>query len=216
MHGLSTRWVRDGFLPPGSDYGMLDRLAADVPPGAGGVQFLCSNVMNARAWRHGPPTIIGFDILHPTETGLGALFRAVMEEAAYVSRAHYLLLSEVCGARPERTRFVGGPTHSPLWPQILADILDTPVEVPAVSEATCLGAAMCALKGAGIFASLPEAAAQLVRLEHSFAPDPAAAAAYAEAATKRQALYEHMLAAADRSLAPFLWQGAGASRPPST
>src|SRR5262249_22989052 len=117
---------------------------------------------------------------------------------------------EVCGLRPEVTRFVGGPTHSPLWPQILADVLDTPVEVPAVSEATCLGAAMCALKGAGVFSSLPEAAVQTVRLERTVAPYPTAVSAYAAAVTKRQALYEHMLAAADHSLAPFLWRGAGA------
>src|SRR5205823_4215602 len=116
MHGLSTRWVRHGFLSADGDYTTLDRLAAEVPPGAGDVQYLCSNVMNARRWRHGAPTIIGFDILRPTETGLGALFRAVM-----------------------------------------------------------------------------------------------AVAAYATAFAKRRALYEHMLAAADRSLMPFLWQGAGAS-----
>jgi autoinducer 2 (AI-2) kinase len=208
MHGLSTRWVRDGFLPPSSDYGVLDRLAAAVPPGANGVQYLCSNAMDARRWRHGPPTIVGFDILRPMQTGLGALFRAVMEEAAYVSRAHYAILAEVCGRRPERVRFVGGPSRSPLWPQILADVLDLQVDVPAVAEATSLGAAMCALVGAGVFASLPEAAAQTVRVERTVDPQPEAVAAYEATFARRQALYEHMLLAAERKLAPYLWQGA--------
>ena len=41
-----------------------------------------------------------------------------------------------------------------LWPQILADVLGVPVEMPPVLEATSLGAALCAFVGAGVFASL--------------------------------------------------------------
>jgi autoinducer 2 (AI-2) kinase len=209
MHGLSTRWVRDGFVP-GADYAQLDQLAAAVPPGSNGVSYLCSNAMDARNWRHGPPTIVGFDILRPEQTGLGALFRAVMEEAAYVSRAHYGILREVCGAGPERVRFVGGPSHSPLWPRILADVLGLSVEVPAVAEATCLGAAVCALVGAGVFGSLAEGAEATVRIQRTVESDPAAHAVYDAAFAGRQALYDHMLVAAEKGLAGYLWQGAGA------
>jgi sugar (pentulose or hexulose) kinase len=51
-----------------------------------------------------------------------------------------------------------------------------PIEVPAVAEATSLGAAMCTLVGAGVFASLPEAAAHTVRVERTVVPDPTAVA----------------------------------------
>jgi autoinducer-2 kinase len=211
MHGLSTRWVRDAFAPTLS-YAALDDIAATVPPGSNGVTYLCSNAMDARRWRHGPPTIVGFDILRPQATGLGALFRAVQEEAAYVSRAHYAILSDVCGERPTRVRFTGGPSRSSLWPQILADVLGLPVEVPAESEATCLGAAIAALVGAGVFPSLAEGAAQTVHLQRTFEPSPTAQRVYDESFGRRHQLYDHMLAAADRSLVPFLWQGAGAAK----
>jgi autoinducer 2 (AI-2) kinase len=133
-----------------------------------------------------------------------------MEEAAYVSRAHYAILREVCGVGPERVRFVGGPSHSSLWPRILADVLGLPVEVPAVAEATCLGAAVCALVGSGVFSSLAEGAQATVQIERTVDWDPAAHLVYDAAFARRRALYDHMLAAADQSLAAYLWQGAGA------
>jgi autoinducer 2 (AI-2) kinase len=210
MHGLSTRWVRDAFAPSAS-YLELDDLAAAMPPGANGVTYLCSNSMDARRWRQGPPTIVGFDILRPDATGLGALFRAVLEEAAYVARAHYVTLADACGDRPAHVRFAGGPSRSGVWAQILADVLGLPVEVTAVSEATCLGAAIAALVGAGVFTSLGEGAAQTVRVARTFEPDAAAQGVYEDGFGRRQELYRHMLAAADGSLAPFLWQGAGAT-----
>ena len=100
-----------------------------------------------------------------------------------------------------------------MWSQILADVLGLPVEVTAVSEATCLGAAIAALVGAGEFASLAEGAAHTVRLERTFEPNISAQKVYNDGFARRQGLYSHMLAAAERSLVPFLWQGAGAALP---
>ena len=57
--------------------------------------------MEGRRWRHGPPSLVGLDILQPEQTGLGAIFRAVEEEATYVARGHYEILTEVCGAAPD-------------------------------------------------------------------------------------------------------------------
>lgn len=217
MHGLSTRWVRDALLRsidravgPDAGYEVLERLAADVPPGSNGLTYLSSNVMDARRWRHGPPSLVGLDILQPQRTGLGAIFRAVEEEAAYAARSHYEILSEVCGAVPEGIRFVGGPARGRLWPQILADVLGVPVETPPVREATSFGAALCALVGAGVFTDLPEAVAATSRVPGRFDPDPARHALYNEIYGSWRTLTAHMLAAAEQGMAPFLWRGAGA------
>ncbi len=172
--------------------------------------YLSSNVMEGRRWRHGPPSLIGLDILQPERTGPGAIFRAVEEGAAYVARGHYEILAEVCGAEPEGIRFVGGPSRGRLWPQILADVLGIPVDVPPVREATSLGAALCALVGAGVFADLPEAVAATSKDAARFEPDAANHAVYDEAYARWRALNEHLLAAADQGLVPFLWKGAGA------
>jgi autoinducer 2 (AI-2) kinase len=217
LHGLSTRWVRDALLravdpsiSPDAGYEMLEGLAAAVPAGSHGLTYLGSNVMDDKRWQHGPPSLIGLDILQPERTGLGAIFRAVEEEATYVARGHYEILTEVCGAAPEGIRFVGGPARGRLWPQILADVLGVPVETPPVREATSFGAALCALVGAGVFADLTEAVAATSQEPGCFEPDPANHAIYDEAYARWQALNGHLLTAAERGIVPFLWQGAGA------
>ncbi|MCE7929333.1 MAG: hypothetical protein DYG91_12685, partial [Chloroflexi bacterium CFX7] len=78
--------------------------ASAVPPGANGVVAVASNVMDGKQWRHAAPSLIGLDILQPERTSLGAIFRAVEENAAYVARGHYELLEEICGAAPERIK----------------------------------------------------------------------------------------------------------------
>ena len=217
LHGFSTRWVRDGLLrtadpsiPVERGYEELESLAAEVPAGANGLLYFCSNVMDGKRWRHGPPSLIGLDVLQPERTGLGAIFRAVEEEAAYVARGHYEILAEVCGTGPDEIRFVGGPTRGRLWPQVLADVLGVPVEVPPVLEATSFGAALCALVGIGAFADLPAAVAATAQPPRRFAPDAANHAVYDEAYGRWRALSDHLLGAAELGLAPYLWRGAGA------
>jgi autoinducer 2 (AI-2) kinase len=217
LHGFSTRWVRDGLLrianpeiPVERGYEELERLAEAAPAGANGLFYLCSNVMNGRQWQHGPPSLIGLDVLQPERTGLGALFRAVEEEAAYVARGHYEILAEVIGIEPSEIRFVGGPARGKLWPQILADVLGVPVDVPPVLEATSLGAALCALVGAGVYRDLAEAVAATARTPRRFEPNSANHAIYDETFLRWRGLVNHLLDAAAHGLAPYLWRGAGA------
>jgi len=217
LHGLSTRWVRDALLRavnpgigPEEGYETLERLAAEAPPGSNGLTYLSSNVMEGRRWRHGPPSLVGLDILQPERTGLGAIFRAVEEDAAYVARGHYEILAEVCGVGPERIRFVGGPARGRLWPQILADVVGVPVETLPLREATSFGAALCALVGAGVYADLAQAVAATSQQPGVFEPDRANHAVYDETYGRWRALNAHLLAAAEQGMAPFLWRGAGA------
>jgi autoinducer 2 (AI-2) kinase len=134
----------------------------------------------------------------------------VEENAAYVARGHYELLEEICGAAPERIKFVGGPARGKLWPQIVADVLGVPVETPTVREATSFGAALCALVGAGVYPDLASAAAATAREPSMFWPDAAAHAIYDAEYARWQALNAHQIAAADAGLTPHLWRGAGA------
>ncbi|MFN8679065.1 MAG: FGGY family carbohydrate kinase [Thermomicrobiales bacterium] len=217
LHGLTSRWVRDGLLRaanPGisvdAGYDILEDLAATVPPGANGVVAVASNVMDGKQWRHAVPSLIGLDILQPERTSLGAIFRAVEENAAYVARGHYELLEEISGAAPERIKFVGGPARGKLWPQIVADVLGVPVETPPVREATSFGAALCALVGAGAYPDLAAAVAATAREPGMFWPDAAAHETYDVAYARWRALNAHQIAAADAGLTPHLWRGAGA------
>ena len=75
-------------------------------------------------------------------------------------------LSGVCASDEQP----GGLSRSPLFTQLLADVLDRPVAVGATSEASALGAALCAGVGAGVFDDLRAAADALVQIDREHAP----------------------------------------------
>ena len=70
--------------------------------------------------------------------------------------------------RPKSLRVDGGATRNDLLMQIQADILGLPVERHRVTEATALGAAICAGETAGIWDA--EMGASLRRTDRIFEP----------------------------------------------
>lgn len=54
-------------------------------------------------------------------------------------------------------RVTGGPTHSAVWMQILADVSGLPLELPQVEETGCSGAALMAMVGCGIYPDIQSA-----------------------------------------------------------
>ncbi len=184
VSGGNFRWYRDHFGQaeinaalgtPQTAYARLDAQAAAVPPGSDGLVFLpCLMGAMAPTW---DPEMrgawLGFTLAHTR----AHFARAVLEGSAYAVRdivdrlrAMRLDVSEL--------RVMGGGARSPLWNQIKADVCGLPVLVPAIHETTALGAALLALVGLGRFASLAEAAEQLVQLDQRFEPDPARQRAY--------------------------------------
>ena len=90
--------------------------------------------------------------------GTGEQGRAIQEAAAYSTRLTAGLISEMLGLGAWPTVILtGGAARSTLWPQILADVLGSPVSVPDHVESAALGAAVLAGRGAGV--PLPGAAA---------------------------------------------------------
>ncbi len=59
-----------------------------------------------------------------------------------------------------------------LWNQMQADIYNLPIELTKTSEATSLGAAMCAAVGHGFYKDLSEAADHMVKLDKRYDPIP--------------------------------------------
>ncbi|MBI1388593.1 MAG: hypothetical protein GC154_09120 [bacterium] len=105
------------------------------------------------------------------DTTKAELTRAILEGGTYEIRQGMELLKNAGGA-VETYRVTGGGAKSDYWMQIKADILGAPVEVPAVPEAGCLGAAILAGAATGSYSSIREAAHQLARTEKTFEPDP--------------------------------------------
>jgi xylulokinase len=59
-------------------------------------------------------------------------------------------------------------------------------------EAACLGAAILAGVGVGVYGSLPEACARMVKIKARHEPDPANAPAYAELYARYVGLYDSL------------------------
>ncbi len=217
--GMAMRWYRDAFCDGeiavarsrGVDpYVVMEEAAAQIKPGSGGVYAILSNLMNARRWKHASPSFLQFDLGSPPGSGRAACIRAIEEAAAYVVRGHLDIISELCASRPAELTFSGGAAKGSLWPQIIADVVGVPVRVPAVTESSALGAALCAGTGAGIYGSLTDLEAELRRRAATFEPGAAAMAAYNDSYASWQQIYPRMLALSDEGLLNPLWRAAGA------
>jgi L-xylulokinase len=75
-------------------------------------------------------------------------------------------------------RVTGGPTHSRVWMQMLADVSGLAIELPQVEETGCSGAALAALVGTGIFPDFHTAQQNLKHDIRVIEPDMQAHAAY--------------------------------------
>ena len=133
-----------------------------------------------------------------------------LEAAAFVACGHRDISTELTGRIFTEVVFTGGAAKSTFWPQITADVLGLPVHVPAVTESSALGAAICAGTGAGICSSLSE-------LESDPRPFPLLRAGrcrgrpvYDERYAIWRQVYQRMLAISDDGLLSPLWRAAGA------
>ena len=190
LNGLAMRWLRDTVCDglgrqaqadSRDPYDGMEELAARVPAGSDGVFALVSDPMNARRWIQAPTCFLGLDLSkadHAGQRGKGLMVRAVQESAVFTAWAHYQTLQELWGQAASTMVFCGGASRGRLWPQILADVFDLPVQVPEVKEATSLGAALCALVGLGEYGSLAEAAPALVGWQRTVEPNPRGVAQY--------------------------------------
>jgi autoinducer 2 (AI-2) kinase len=219
--GLMVRWYRDSFCREDvakaradgfDDYHYLDGEAAEVPPGSHGVQVFIGDLQNIRRWMHCAPTFMGWDIHSPEMSNKYVFFRALLENGAYQTLGHYQRLDELRGEKIQEVTMFGGGAQSKLWPQIVADVLQVPVRIPVVKEATAFGAALCAGVGAGIYESLPDIAPKLVQWERVHEPtkDQAVKDVYMRQYEQWRSIYQHLLDLVDMDLIAPMWRSAGA------
>ncbi|MHB8620542.1 MAG: xylulokinase [Chloroflexota bacterium] len=144
--------------------------AADAPAGSGGLVFL-PYLMGERAplWdAEARGVFFGLRADHAA----GHLAMAVLEGVAFSARHLLEAIREAAGLRPPAVRSSGGGSRSDLWCQVKADVLGLPVHRLSVRDTGVLGAALMAGVGAGLFPSLPAAAAGMVHVERAFTPNP--------------------------------------------
>lgn len=168
----SLRWFRDA-LAPGVPFTTLSDEAASVAPGSDGLLFL--------------PYLTGERSPHPDPLARGAfvglmigherahLARSVMEGVAFGLRDGLDLMVDAGMPPPTRIRASGGGTASPVWRQILADVLDAEIATVGTTEGAAYGAAVLAAVGGGWFESVDAAAGAWVTTTVVASPGPDAA-----------------------------------------
>lgn len=215
--GLALRWFRDAFCQEeirkgrelGVDpYQLMNEQAEQVPAGSYGMLCTFSDVMNYIAWRHAAPAFLNFDF-DPAKYNKATFYRAILENTAMVTRGHLDLVREATGNAPSEIVFAGGASKGDLWCQILADVLNLPVKVPRVREATALGAAILAGHGVGLYQSIAEAAGRLVQWDKRFEPNPEHHAVYEAMYQPWRKVYAAQLALADQQLTRHMWAAPG-------
>jgi len=170
----------------------LDRLAAARPAGAEGLTVL-PYFLGEKTPIHDPAARGVFDGLTLSHD-LGHLWRALLEAYAYAIRHHVEVLNDM-GHSTSRYIASDGGSASGIWMQIVADVLEAPVQRLTGHPGSCLGAAWTAAIGAGLTADW-SGVARFVGLGERHLPDPANAGAYRDGYRRYRDLYRRLAAPA--------------------
>lgn len=163
--GAAIQWLRDE-LHLVRTAGETASLAAAVPD-TGGVYFVPAFVgLGAPYWdAYARGAILGIT----RGTNRNHLARAALEAMAYQTRSVVDGMAADSSIRPQVLRVDGGAARNDFMCQFQADVLGVPVERPATTETTSLGAAYLAGLATGFWKSPAELAGQL-RIGARFEP----------------------------------------------
>jgi xylulokinase len=142
----SIRWCQDAIAPEMTAQELSD-LAATAPVGSDGLIFL-PHLSGERSPYLDPSARggwIGLSLAHQRSH----LIRSVLEGVALSLKAAYEVIQPL--ASLEELVTTGGGAKSPVWRQIVADVLQTQLICPAAEEGAAYGAALIALVGMGAY-----------------------------------------------------------------
>ena len=182
--GSILKWYRNQFCRRESEqaekqgqdvYSLIDREAAKIPAGADGLLLLPNFTGASYAFKNAD--IFGvFAGIRNYHTN--AHFARAIMEGVGVSLRTVLDGFRSEGYAISQIRLGGGGAKSALWPQIIADIFNLPIHIPACEEASCLGSAMMAAMGLRLFDTPEQAVGRMVRIAKTCYPDETNARIY--------------------------------------
>jgi len=119
-------------------------------------------------------TFVGLDLSHDRFD----LARAVMEGVVFQTR--WMLERFQTKPSADGLKLAGGASKSPLWCALAANITGLPIRIPAVADLACVGAAILAGVGCGIYRDAEEGYRALAVDEKVLQPDAQAVRRYDE------------------------------------
>lgn len=189
--GSVIRWLaRVLRFPDGPGrYEAMNTEADESSLGAGGLTFVPAMAgLGTPYWQEASGVMLGLSLQHDR----GDLVRAAIEGILYQTRDMLEYAASV-GLAVDEIRAVGGGARSSLWCQLLADIVGVPVsQVSDPQSAPLIGAALCALVGLDLEATIAAAAANRVKVVQDFEPSSNSAAYEEHYRRYRNLLAEHV------------------------
>jgi xylulokinase len=161
----------------GVDWEFLMADAAQSPAGARGVMFL-PHMSGAGCPVVDGRSLAGFVGLSNFVTK-GDMLRAIIEGLDY-QFLDIVKTMQGAGVPFDKLVVVGGAVRNKFWMQNKADMVGLTIEVPAVEDATPLGAAMLGGIGVGLYRDEQDAFEQVWKPGTTFEPDSQLTARYAE------------------------------------
>jgi len=183
--GGSLRWYHD-ISAPDTDYDSFLAPATGAPPGSEGLLFL--PYLTGERTPHPDPLARGAFVGLTVRHSQAHLIRSVLEGVAFGLRDIFELIKSSGLTRMHQVRVSGGGAKSPLWRQILADVLNVELVTVNTTEGAAYGAALLAGVGAGIWSDVDSACQTAVRQTGTTTPRPENAAAY----ERSYSLYRHL------------------------
>jgi xylulokinase len=173
LAGLTAADLKGGETPEQH----LEKLAATIP--AGSEKLLClpywTGAMTPYWDGHARGAFVGLSGLH----GKAHMYRAILEAIALEEKLLTDGVEAATGQRLDEIVLLGGGSRSPLWCQIIADVLGRTVKLAREQESTALGAGIHAAAAAGLHGSVREAADAMTGVQKTYLPDAVAHARYA-------------------------------------
>lgn len=183
--GGALRWYRDTFCS-GMSYDQISEEAATVEPGCAGLTFL-PYLTGERCPHNDPYAKAGFNgagLLHERRH----FSRAVFEGMSFGLLDCMGVLRNL-GADAEEIRVTGGGAKSRFWMQMLADLFERPCVTLVCDEGPAYGAAILAGVGAGVWPTVQDACAAVIKIKSRVEPG---GNAYEEAYRRYRSLYRQI------------------------
>ncbi|MCJ7533845.1 MAG: xylulokinase [Anaerolineales bacterium] len=182
----SLQWYRD-TLAAGVSFDDLLAPARDVPPGSDGLFFL--PYLTGERTPHPDPLARGAFVGLTVRHSQAHMTRAVLEGVAFGLRDSMELIKKAGLGEIQQVRVSGGGARSPLWRQILSDVMDVELVTVNTTEGAALGAALLAGVGAGVWSSVVESCQAVINTTDSTLSNPSAVQVYQKAYPLYQGLY---------------------------
>ncbi len=161
-----NKWWMDDIIKD-TDYAGQQKDITEDKLGENHVYFL-PYLMGERS-PHNDPDARGCFIGLTMDNSRADMTQAVLEGVAFAFK-DMLRAADQAGARPTRSFICGGGAKSPLWQQIMANVLNLTLDVPENEEGPSMGGAMLAMVAAGTYDSVVAAADTIVKVKKTIEP----------------------------------------------